>query len=336
MKKVVLAAAVAGAFAASAQAQNVTIYGAVDTGLQIYDRTAESFNRAANDQNTTSRIGLKTSEDLGGGLKAGAVIQGTLTADQSTSFAFNEESNVYLSGSFGTVSFGKQDLTGGQGVDTTVGMGNFFNAPTVGATVTVASGELGKDLDSTFRYTSPTVNGFTLQVGLSQNNSSAVADGNAESTGVFASYVNGPLAVYAGTAKTDGVGNAKKDHNVFAGSYDFGMANVGVVMGQGDASADSNTADTKYSVISVKVPLGNGLTAAVARANASIENSDDKGQGTKLVLKKDLSKRTSVYAYWVDTEVKGGAYFAWGGTTANATYGNTNASATGVGFSHAF
>jgi len=84
MKKTVLAMAVVGALPFAASAQNVSLYGRIDTGVQSYSQTTAagvnaSATRPSNSVWTTNRFGLMGSEDLGGGLKAEFMLESGLT-----------------------------------------------------------------------------------------------------------------------------------------------------------------------------------------------------------------------------------------------------------------
>ena len=91
-KKTLAAVAVLGAFAGSAFAANVTMYGIIDTGLG-YPSTDKGYGEDVNKfdmrsgQNSASRFGVKGEEDLGNGVKVGfstkantAVIRDNLVA----------------------------------------------------------------------------------------------------------------------------------------------------------------------------------------------------------------------------------------------------------------
>jgi len=89
MKKTLLAAALLAGFAGAASAQSsVTLYGIVDVGLRYqawnYSNALGSFDTNSiamvSGQESTSRLGFKGVEDLGGGTKASFVIElGTLS-----------------------------------------------------------------------------------------------------------------------------------------------------------------------------------------------------------------------------------------------------------------
>lgn len=76
MKKTLAALAVLGAFAGSAAAADVTLYGVVDLGLnyqysKVGDADAVNTFKEQAGQNSGSRFGLKGTEDLGNGVKVG-------------------------------------------------------------------------------------------------------------------------------------------------------------------------------------------------------------------------------------------------------------------------
>ena len=138
MKKQLLAVAVASAFASTAFAANVTVYGTVDTGL-VYNNT--SFGGAmtdAKDSNKFSmdsgvlggtKFGLKGSEDLGDGYSVsfqlengfdsdtGAMNQTMKNSDGTKSNRmFGREARLSLNTPYGTASFGRMGaLTSGAG-----------------------------------------------------------------------------------------------------------------------------------------------------------------------------------------------------------------------------
>ena len=125
MKKTFVAAAVLGAFAASAMAADVTLYGVIDTGLH-YNNTKVTGESAVNTFDMKSgvqagnRWGLKGTEDLGNGYKVGFVLENGFTEDDGKlgngGRLFGREANLYVASDFGTLSFGRVGaLTSGAG-----------------------------------------------------------------------------------------------------------------------------------------------------------------------------------------------------------------------------
>ncbi len=101
--------------ATSAQAQNVTLYGLVDTGIERLDNTSTggSITRMPSIAGSAaSRWGLRGSEDLGNGLKAVFTLEAGFGLDtgetQQGGRAFGRQAFVGLSGQWGTLSLGRQ------------------------------------------------------------------------------------------------------------------------------------------------------------------------------------------------------------------------------------
>lgn len=115
-KKTLAAVAVLGAFAGTAMAANVTLYGVVDEALQYkYAKHADqekqqSYGLTSGAQ-AGSRWGLKGTEELGNGLVAGFQLESGFNADEGKSAQggrlFGRVARVYLSGDFGTLSAGR-------------------------------------------------------------------------------------------------------------------------------------------------------------------------------------------------------------------------------------
>jgi len=80
MKKTLLAlAAIAASSAAMAQS-SVTLYGVVDASVENV-KGDKSLNRVSSDNLSSSRFGLKGTEDIGGGLKGLFVLESGLKVD---------------------------------------------------------------------------------------------------------------------------------------------------------------------------------------------------------------------------------------------------------------
>lgn len=325
MKKHLIAVAVAAGFAVPAMAQNVSVYGNADVSLTRTDntggRTTTSF---VNGGPSTSVLGLRGSEDLGGGLKADFQLEGSMnfsngqlgtTAAAGTDAAtvFNREAWVGVSGAFGALRFGRTDISAAQGVDGIIGInaGNLSDFTL----------EIGTDLNNVIRYTSPTVNGFTVDFGYA-NQATTTAVGTTDTTGYSIRYANGPLDIRAGRIELEVAAGTPDDQmTAFGASYNFGFATVGAARNK-IKSATAATDHTE-SGVSISVPLGNGLSVGASLINQDITAAaqSDRKQ-TVLSAKKDLSKRTNVYAVYLDTNFKGGAA--------------TNTSSIRLGMQHSF
>lgn len=160
-----------GAFAGVAHAQSsVTLYGIVDTGM-LFNNNVKGLHQYALSQGTSSRWGMKGTEDLGGGLSAIFNLESGFTSGTGTlsqgGLLFGRKAFVGLnSKDWGTVTAGHQysvsnDLTAA------------FASGADWAATGLSYGTRASDVDNvdtsnriqnSIKYTSPNYNG--LQAGV--------------------------------------------------------------------------------------------------------------------------------------------------------------------------
>jgi len=215
MNKKLMAVAVAGALTAPAAAlAQAQIYGRANVGLNTYSATgATAANSDFKNRNVVydsgSRLGVRGTEDLGGGLKAVYVIESGVNLDTgnqnsqfggvngSTGFLASRDSYGGLEGSWGRMTFGRQSIYWVEGVLAQSGA-NYINVDVA------TTGALGRVLGPTTRtsnvlaYNSPTINGANFTVSYAPNAEAAVANAttNAKIYGVTARYfgiINGQV-----------------------------------------------------------------------------------------------------------------------------------------------
>ena len=121
MKKTLAAVAVLGAFAGSAFAADVTLYGRIDGGFRYTDNQIEVDGQEVIDdskvemgsgQSTGSRFGLKGTEEISEGLKVGFVLEHGFNFDDGAygddDRMFNREATLQLiSDNYGTLALGR-------------------------------------------------------------------------------------------------------------------------------------------------------------------------------------------------------------------------------------
>lgn len=131
MKKTLAAVAVLGAFAGSALAADVQLYGIVDTGVGYNHIDADGFGQDADKfgmksgQASGSRWGIKGTEDLGNGLTVGFILENGFTSDDGVDSEpmFNRESSLFIEGGFGKFAMGRiGSINNGQSSWAKVGM----------------------------------------------------------------------------------------------------------------------------------------------------------------------------------------------------------------------
>lgn len=262
MRTSLLAAALVGAFAGSAAAADVSLYGLVDYGFQYesVDQGSEQYEsdkfQMKSGMNSGSRFGLKGSEEIAAGTQVGFVLENGFSADDGTmdnnGRLFGREAQLFVSGEFGTFSFGRVgQLMSANGTYGLMGKFSVFSggwgSHTGGKYFHVA--DWGR-MDNTITYVSPAVAGIRVHAQYSfqpdtkevHGTGTAVENkGTADRVGSFAvTYEGAALKLIAlgqwnqwsnlprGAQGTSTDWREKKDgYNVFVGTnYDFDVAKV--------------------------------------------------------------------------------------------------------------
>ena len=304
MKKHLLAIAIASSMPLVAAAQNVSMYGQIDAGIINTDTDlGAKTTSGSNSVLSTSVMGFRGSEDLGGGLKAEFQLEGAVNytngnvgatfatnGDTATAALFSREAWVGISGGFGSLRIGRTDVTSAQGVDTVANLGNLNDFIT----------DLGSDQSSVIRYTTPVINGFQAQVGYA-NSASSTVKGTTDVTSGYLQYVEGPLAVRLGVTTAEVASADDNKQTALSVAYDAGVARVAVASNRIDSA--TSTTDARESHGYVSVPLGQGLTAHASYGKHT-PNSGSSRTLMGLGVVKDLSKRTNAYVAYMGTEYK--------------------------------
>ena len=265
MKKTLAAVAVLGAFAGSALAADVQIYGIVDTGVGYNhvdvdglkaDGDLDKFEMKSG-QASGSRFGFKGTEDLGNGLTVGFILEDGILSDTGVDdkVMFNRESSLFLEGGFGKVAFGRiGSLNNGQSSWAKVGMINAFGTSDWGS----YSAQVGNIMatasqwDNMIAYQTPDFAGFKVYAQYSMGNQvdGTGTDGKDGKFGaenesssdryyaIGATYNNGPLAAYFAVDSMNYASVTTKNGNptvddvddsltvTLGGSYDFEVVKV--------------------------------------------------------------------------------------------------------------
>jgi predicted porin len=216
MKKSLLALAALSAFATAAQAQSsVTVYGIVDVGVSdVESKTAaaspvstKTKTTGAEGQLSGNRIGFRGVEDLGGGLKAGFVLEMSHTPTEATSGvgATNRQSFLSLSNNMGEVRIGRQNSLNKVINDS----GVFGGAGFATGWTTAINGYQAERVSNTIQYETPVFNGLQASVA-HQNDSADVSNVDLktknEATFIGLRYNQGPLSfAYANKNAKDSV-----------------------------------------------------------------------------------------------------------------------------------
>ena len=282
MKKSLLALAVLGAFAGAASAQSsVTLYGKLDLG---FAKAAGSADKQVAD-GSSSRVGFRGVEDLGGGLKAMFQFEHRFNPDDGTvtNAAFwHGISTVGLGGSFGTVNLGRQYTAAfSLATDVIDPFGGYTVAGLRDESLTKSVARLRTD--NSVRYDGA-FGGLKVAADIAET----PAGGVDRPYSVAAQYAAGPFMV---AASYDNPTGANDNLATLGGSYTFGPAKVSLGIGRGDN--DSNVR-VKQALAGVTVSVGAAGQVLAGYAQEEVGTADATKK-VSLGYRHNLSKRTQLY-----------------------------------------
>ena len=253
MKKTLAAVAVLGAFAGSALAADVQLYGIVDEGLAYshvdLDGAADATDKFSMNSGiqSGSRFGFKGTEDLGNGLTVGFVLENGFSADTGADndTFFDREASLFIEGGFGKLAMGKiGSINCGTSSWAQIGVLSAFGTSNWGgySNQIGSTASTGGVMDNTIAYQSPTFAGFTVFAQYSMGDdgdNKAISGSENESSldryyAIGAKYANGPLTAYFAVDSVNyrtwnGTGADDIDDSLtvtLGGNYDFGVAQI--------------------------------------------------------------------------------------------------------------
>lgn len=372
MKKLVIATALA-AMAATAQAQDVKVYGTLDASQYHYNLKNGGNYTGFNSRSTgPSLFGILANEDLGNGLKAGAKVETELLltdgkiGSETTGVGygtFNRAAHVFIeSKDLGKLTLGRMTAPiYGAAASTGDALGatsfGFINAVVAsasnsnkitGETRTHSDGTTGSTagtyplvpglISNGISYTSPKIAGFTVTAFTSPN--SGTKDATFSDNGqrdLLVSYNDGDLNVAVGQSKTymnTGVDFATK--NLYAANYTIGALKVtgGYQQTRYDTYHDIDVMSVGAKYqATTKVSVGTSYTTAEDKTTTANKNSTVAVGGFY-----EFSKRTQAYGLAGYTKNEGAAKMTpvYGATFSPAPGAATQGYAYVVGLKHSF
>ncbi len=306
---------------------SVQIYGLLDVSAgQFQSAGGPKVKRLDSGNYSTSHIGFRGTEDLGGGLRAGFTLETFLRvdtgaagrADVDTFWARN--ANVNLSGAFGNVRLGRmgppmwvstlQFNAFGDSFGFSPSVRQYYNLP-AGTPVVGDSG-----WNNAIGYSTPTLGGLTATVMVAAGEGAATSRG--KNLGANATYRSGGLGLTAAWQDVKSQGTLGRPIAAFAGfqnqtayqvggTYDFKV--VRVFLQYGRISTDANLdVDTTNLNLSAAIPIGKGsLLAAYGTSEVDVQGPTPERTSKIMTVGYDyaLSKRTNVYAIYLSDKFTG-------------------------------
>jgi hypothetical protein len=337
--KIVLATLLAaGITAGTAQAQSTQLYGVAGAGVVSgtgFASTNSRFDGVGEQLHNSNRFGIKSSEDLGDGLKATLTLEGNMSlrtgaagkdsaaTAAGSSTLFDREANVALSGGFGEVKLGrgKTHLYSVADEFDSRGNWNFGGLKPIARYAGFYGGSGVSRFDNMIRYTSPSFGGakfdYSYSAGNQLGDSSYKSSYNAGvrytagpldlaytheearlSTTVVSEEIDLVAAKYAvSPALTLNIGYAETRNPTAQTTY---YSNSSYVNGKTDA--DTWFVGAKYKV-SDRVSLNGGYYSVTDKITAGADNVTMTAVGATYAF----DKRTEIFIDYVKSTRASGA-----------------------------
>jgi predicted porin len=310
MKKVIVPAVFLLGAVGAANAQ-MTLYGLIDAsyGKSLYTSvfTNEKADihsggdNGSSEGNSTTRVGIKGSTDLGQGLKANFRFEsnGITSEGRVNSPTLGRQAWLGFSGSFGEVRVGRQDSVSFQTM-----IDYDFNGASNGVSAlgysSVAPWLPGRQSRSV-QYISPTVAGATLQLGFVPEGNRGATAKNVFSAGL--KYATGPLSVAVSAQTKDN--DAAKNFWSVGGSYDLSVVKVSAGYADGGKFVDGGSG--KGISLGVVAPIAGVNVGALYGRNT---DKDMKIDSVEVFVNKEIFKNTIAYAEFGSWKSDGAAFRA--------------------------
>jgi predicted porin len=361
MKKSLLALAALTAFTGVASAQSsVTLFGIIDASMRNVKNGSTSLKTLSTDGMGSSRLGIRGVEDIGGGLRAGFWLEGSVNVDvgggqkvgsgRTNQLANGSTANgqdwqrratVSLLGGFGEIRLGRDytpdfwnhtsfDPFGTNGVGNST---NLFDASGSGATTVVrANNSVGYFLPGG-------LGGLYGQVMLAAGEG---AVGN-KHAGFRFGYAAGPLNVALAYGKTSASEGPTVDWTRLnlGASYNLGfMTLMGQYIKSDTSGGSADGRELNNILIGGAVPLGTGtFKFSYVKSDGDGKTASEKARdATQFAFgyQYALSKRSSVYGHYSRISNKSGAN--WAVATTGPSVVGTGFKSTGYefGVNHSF
>jgi predicted porin len=372
MKKALIPVAVLAAAGAAHAQSSVTLFGVVDAAVEHASASgpgSSSITQLTNSGLSSSRIGIRGVEDIGGGNSASFWLEGSLgndsgaaggaiptgnqgvTVPAGTGLNFNRRSTVSLAGPWGEVRVGRDYAPAYLNLLAydpffSIGVGASMNVVGPAAYGMSPSGTAGPlvRVSNSIAYIAPeNIGGFYGQgtYWMGENAHNGVATQNdGTGYGVRAGYRTGPIDVALAAARTRYAQTVTsgdfKTWNL-GGSYDLRVAKLMAEYGRDSRDSVAQLKARQWTV-GTTVPVGaDSIRAAYSDYRLdSIAGLEPRASKIALGYVHNLSKRTALYATLARVKNNGGSTIALGGSSFGT--GVVNGSSTGydIGIRHAF
>ena len=292
----VMAAVLAATFPFAAAAQSVVVYGQLDAALAHEDANAPGVasRTAIHAAQASSRIGLRGTEDLGGGIKALFNLEAGYGIDtgMGDSALFGRRAVVGLEGSFGMLTIGREYTP----IDNISGATHILGQGFYGSNLNAfANGRMTRRISNSVNYKSKPMAGlrFSAAIGLGETPTGPSQDFKT----VSVEYQKGKLFAGIGYATYDRLASGNDREMIFGAAWSSGALEFKGNYMLGDQTGPNN----RYTQANIGAAMAFGAAKLHANLQQSKLQNGARGNGYALAYSYSLSKRTNVYASYGTT-----------------------------------
>ncbi len=320
MKKTLVAlaalAASTAAFAQSAPASSVTLYGVIDASFTNVNKSAVgSFSGVTGSNVASSLWGLRGSENLGGGLRAVFNLEADLDPTNGTFDAtasginsgalFRRASWVGLAGGFGEITFGRRLNP----MILNMIQNQILNSNSTTVVTAAAANAADFWVKNAITYTSPAMSGLTIQAQYAPSNI-AGQDSNGTVTALAGRFVQGGLELHASMQDLSvaaggnaAAGNtpataAGKKSQLFGAKYTMGPLSFAATAFESKQNAPAPVAASLTKRDGYNVAVGYNFSKQLSTAVQYTEVNNSAGSSASMVslqARYALSPRSAIY-----------------------------------------
>ncbi len=329
---------------------SVTVFGLIDAGISHYKvKGGQSQTAQTTDGMTSSRLGFRGVEQLGGGLTAGFWLEGGLAVDAPEAFNFARRSTLSLAGPWGEVRLGRdytptymiQSEFSGPWVTNGVGESMVYRArATLYGSANGGHSTHVRASNSVGYFLPKSLGGLSghLQYAFPE-----AADGS--STGRYwggrLTYRDGPLRVGGAYSMAKGGPKAPASRprdlrsTSLGASYDFGVASLEGLLARDRVDMPLGKKTLEGLTAGLTVPVGAG-EFRLSYGQVAFKYPTDDARASKVAIGyvHHLSKRTALYVTHAQIRNKRGAAFTVGGDPEGIA--NHSSSGQNIGIRHTF
>lgn len=318
MNKKLIALAFAGAsmapLAMAQTANPVTLYGRVHLTVESVEAKGNpGQSRRSRMQDQASLLGVRGTEDLGGGLKAFFQLETGFAPDQTGGAFANRNSGVGLQGGWGSILLGRWDMP----FKVVTGSVDPYGDVTIGGfTAAMNRGNDGTSFDrrdnNVIQYWSPNFAGFAVRLAM-QTSEAKTASANPYNTGASLTYTKGPVYLLAAYEEhKDQPAGADQKGFALGGTFKVGAVKLGLL-----AEEFKQTGRTKKKSWLANVVWRAGSHELIYQYQQS-KDGDANGAATQ----SDCTVHQPGYHYYFSRRTRGSIQYAKTDNNSAANCGN--------------